>query len=72
MCDITCIDCNFDGCVSCAANRVGPVNGKCDCDANGGIRRLNIDQIYCTDCKTGVPYFGLNEDFTGFSIDFGG
>jgi hypothetical protein len=32
---------------------------------------MNIGSVYCTDCNIGVPYFGLNEDFTGFSIDFG-
>lgn len=35
LCDVTCRECNLDGCISCAANRVGPVDGKCDCDEYG-------------------------------------
>jgi hypothetical protein len=53
------------------ANRVGPIDGKCLCDSPG-VSRLSIDSLYCTDCNTGVPYFALNDDFSGFSIDFGG
>jgi hypothetical protein len=32
---------------------------------------MSVGSVYCTDCDIGVPYFGLNDDFTGFSIDFG-
>lgn len=59
------------GCLSCFGNRVGPNNGECKCDKKG-ISRFSIGSAYCTDCSLGVPYFGLNEEFTGFHFDFGG
>ncbi|CAD8190791.1 unnamed protein product [Paramecium octaurelia] len=71
QCDSTCKDCNQYGCLSCFGNRVGPINGDCKCDSKG-ISRFSIGSVYCTDCSLGVPYFGLNEEFTGFNIDFGG
>ncbi|CAD8121931.1 unnamed protein product [Paramecium sonneborni] len=70
-CDPTCIDCNQYGCLSCFGNRIGPIFGECKCAAKG-VSRYNIGSIYCTDCSVGVPYFALNEEFTGFSFDFGG
>ncbi|CAD8210006.1 unnamed protein product [Paramecium octaurelia] len=71
QCDSTCKDCNQYGCLSCFGNRVGPINGECKCDTKG-ISRFSIGSVYCTDCSLGVPYFGLNDEFTGFTIDFGG
>jgi hypothetical protein len=35
------------------------------------VSRIIIGSLYCTDCALGVPLFSLNEDFTGFNIDFG-
>ncbi|CAD8121927.1 unnamed protein product [Paramecium sonneborni] len=71
QCDSTCKDCNQYGCLSCFGNRIGPINGECKCDQKG-ISRFSIGSVYCTDCSLGVPYFGLNEEFTGFHFDFGG
>ncbi|CAD8190779.1 unnamed protein product [Paramecium octaurelia] len=70
-CDPTCIDCNQYGCLSCFGNRIGPIFGECKCDTLG-ISRYNIGSVFCTDCQVGVPYFALNEEFTGFTFDFGG
>ncbi|CAD8072273.1 unnamed protein product [Paramecium primaurelia] len=70
-CDPTCIDCNQYGCLSCFGNRIGPIFGECKCDQKG-ISRYSIGSVYCTDCFVGVPYFALNEEFTGFNFDFGG
>ena len=57
--------------MSCFGNRIGPINGECKCGYNG-ISRFRIGSSYCTDCSLGVPYFGLNEEFTGFDFEFGG
>lgn len=73
QCDITCASCDLNGCLTCAANRYGPLHYKCDCpeEDNGVSRLAPLNTPACSTCQHGVIDAYFSYDLSQILVDFG-